>query len=68
LVMDLVESGCPAARDIDAETGSGERLPHLLRNYYRIVIDEQQVGHDGSLLKRPGKASQLIVSLTARPV
>ena len=34
------------ADDFDLVQGGGKRLPHLLRDHRRVIIDEQQVRHD----------------------
>ena len=34
------------AGDLDPVRRGGERLPHLLRDQGRVIIDEQEVGHD----------------------
>ena len=41
--------------NLDAVTGSGKCLTHLLRDQDRVIIDEQHVGHDRLHLGTPGK-------------
>ncbi len=43
---DALEPLGAGAGHFDPVTGGGERLAHLLRDQGRVVIDEQQVGHD----------------------
>ena len=43
---DALEALGPGVGDLDPVCRGGERLAHLLRDQGRVVVDEQQVGHD----------------------
>ncbi len=53
------------AGHLDPVTGGGKRLPHLLRDQDRVVVDEQHMGHGRLHLGRPAK-DKLASSLSGR--
>ena len=53
---DPLEPFSSGARHLDPVSGSGERLAHLPRYQGRVVVDQQQVGHDRSNATRANQS------------
>ncbi len=67
---DALEALATRVGDLDSVCGGGEEVAHLLREQLRVIIDEQQVGHDAlpfdAAGQRPPPCSAGIVSAILR--
>jgi hypothetical protein len=57
---DALEALAPRVGDLDAVCGGGEEVAHLLRQQLRVIIDEQQVGHDALPFNAPDNARRCL--------
>ncbi len=54
---DVLEARSAGAGDHDSVRRGGEGLAHLLRSQGKVVVDEQQLGHDALALRGAGKGT-----------